>query len=775
MEGDLQKVTEFVKKYGKPYDPKHDEYSEEPFATDVRAGKASAIYNAHPYHTKVPPRGIEPFILHYTENGDLILDPFCGSGMTGVAALKLQRNTILTDLSEICCFIAENYCSELDKDVFEQVATKVEESVLELVSWLYETNCKRCGQKSTLEFVIWSDEFECPRCSSRFLLWDVAVTPERDVKRVFLCPNCGRELRKQNCRRIGTKPVKLVYSCPRCGRREGPLDKMDYSRLEEIERRWKRIHEDGLRPNSEDSFWPIDAQRKPLWLPALRMPEGSEARRNDKIGITHVHHFYTTRNLWALSKLWNEISKITDIRIRKELQFIFTGLNPTLVSRLTRYNFGRAGNSPVSGTLYVPSFNVERNVLSAWHGKFSNVKDAINSSTFKAETIISCQSATNMANIPNDSVDYVFTDPPFGGNLMYSELNFLWESWLGRFTKAKEEAVISESMGKGIAEYKDLMTKSFKEIYRVLKPGRWMTMVFHNSDGRVWQAIQEGLAEAGFVIGMIGTFDKKQRSFKQVTSSGAVGYDVVVNCYKPKATVKNGIEGKTTEEAIIGFLADKLSELPLSQCDERTARMLHSKTIGFFMQQNKPLVKLSFEDFQKILKKNFREIDEYWYLPYQRPKSTGQKKLFGFISNEAEAIEWLEAFLRRPRKYGDIVPDFFKALGPNQLKKDLQQILEENFIEEKGLWRNPTTIEKERLVKKVSDQTARQIDQYLKGSTELTPTDAELCKWIEFCYNNGLYQEGAKLFQFISENAVDPGLFRNTKKIAEVCKLKSWE
>lgn len=315
----------------------------------------------------------------------------------------------------------------------------------------------------------------------------------------------------------------------------------------------------------------------------------------------------------------------------------------------------------------------------------------------------------------------------------------------------------------------------FKEIYRVLKPERWMTMVFHNSKGEVWQAIQEGLAETGFVIGMIGIFDKKQRSFKQVTSGGAVGYDVVVNCYKPRATVRNGIGEKTTEEAIIGFLVDKLRDLPLSHCDERTDRMLHSKTIGFFLQQNKPLEKLSFEDFQKILKKNFREIDDHWYLPYQRPKSAGQKKIFGFISSEAEAIEWLETFLRRPRKYGDIVADFFRALGPNQLKKDLQQILEENFTEEKGVWRNPTIAEKERLIKKVSDHTARQIDQYLNGSTDFVPTDTELCNWIEFCYNNGLYQEGTKLFQFISENAVDHELFRKTKKIAEVCKLKSWE
>lgn len=92
----------------------------------------------------------------------------------------------------------------------------------------------------------------------------------------------------------------------------------------------------------------------------------------------------------------------------------------------------------------------------------------------------------------------------------------------------------------------------------------------------------------------------------------------VVNCYKPKVTIKNGIEGKTSNEAIVRFLAAQLLKLPLAYGEERSPRMLRTRTIDFFMLQNKPLRNLSFEDFQRILKSNFREIDGYWYLPYQR-------------------------------------------------------------------------------------------------------------------------------------------------------------
>ncbi len=127
-------LTDFVKYYGKPYDPT-EKYSREPLAIDVSVGKTDVIYRAHSYHTKVPHLAIVPSILHYTQPGDVVLDGFAGSGMTGVAAqwcgnapdkyrLELEqewkkegrtppewgpRRVILNDLSPAATFIAANY------------------------------------------------------------------------------------------------------------------------------------------------------------------------------------------------------------------------------------------------------------------------------------------------------------------------------------------------------------------------------------------------------------------------------------------------------------------------------------------------------------------------------------------------------------------------------------------------------------------------------------------------------------------------------------------
>ena len=149
-------VAAFIAKYGKPYDPETDDYNREPFIADIREGKNDPIYNAHSYHTKVPPRAIIPYILHYTKPGDVILDPFCGSGMTGVAALMCEnppegillsvpgsakgaRRAILNDLAPAACHIAYNYCTPVKVELLLAEFEKIKVAVKEEFDRLYGT------------------------------------------------------------------------------------------------------------------------------------------------------------------------------------------------------------------------------------------------------------------------------------------------------------------------------------------------------------------------------------------------------------------------------------------------------------------------------------------------------------------------------------------------------------------------------------------------------------------------------------------------------------
>jgi len=106
----------------------------------------------------------------------------------------------------------------------------------------------------------------------------------------------------------------------------------------------------------------IEESKIPYPVPYNRMPEGSESRRNDEIGLTHVHHFYTRRNLFFLAYLKSRASSFNKY-YRSRWNDVFQSICTTLSSRLARYNLGKRGNGPVSGTLYVASLNAETNVF----------------------------------------------------------------------------------------------------------------------------------------------------------------------------------------------------------------------------------------------------------------------------------------------------------------------------------------------------------------------------------------------------------------------------
>jgi hypothetical protein len=158
-------LNEFVKKFGTTFDESTDDYNREPFIGDIREGKNDPVYNAHTFHTKVPYRAITRFIEHYTNPGDIVLDAFCGSGMTGIAAVLSKRRAILVDLSPVATLISYNFTHSifaLSQSVVEKVYRQISEKVTEYCGHLYETRNK--GRKAVVSSVVWSTVVKCPYC-----------------------------------------------------------------------------------------------------------------------------------------------------------------------------------------------------------------------------------------------------------------------------------------------------------------------------------------------------------------------------------------------------------------------------------------------------------------------------------------------------------------------------------------------------------------------------------------------------------------------------------
>lgn len=352
--------------------------------------------------------------------------------------------------------------------------------------------------------------------------------------------------------------------------------------------------------------------------------------------------------------------------------------------------------------------------------------------------MVSTYSHTVETTVLDNSIDYIFTDPPFGSNLMYSELNFLWEAWLKVFTNNKPEAVVNKVQKKGLPEYQDLMEKCFAECYRVLKPGRWMTVEFHNSSNAVWNAIQEALLRAGFVVADVRTLDKKQGSFKQVTTTSAVKQDLVISAYKPRESFRRRFlaEGGSIEAAW-DFVRQHLDQLPvvvensgkLGVIAERQAYLLFDRMVAYHVVNGIP-VPLDAGDFYKGLKERFIERDGMYFLPGQVNEYDEKRlrlemedvQLAFHVTDERTAIQWLYRELATPQTYQEIQPKFVQELHQMRYEKmpELRELLEENFLQDdEGRWYIPDVNKASDLAKLREKRLLKEFDEYLKTAGRL--------------------------------------------------------
>lgn len=774
-------IEDFIEEYGTPYDEKTDDYKREPFAADVSEGRSGTIYNAHSYHTKVPHKAIMRYILHYTEPGDIVFDGFCGTGMTGVAAqmcgnpdadpefqYKIEkempnvkwgaRKAILNDLSPVATFIAYNYNTPVDIVEFEKEANRILEECEEELGWMYETNhVDENGNKiydmtgpvkGKINYTVWSDVFICPNCGEELVFWDVAVDEKtKKVKRIFECDSCKMELRKTDCNRA----IELIYD-------EGIDETISMAKQVPVLINYivdnKRFEK---KPDKSDLklIEKINDIEIPYWYPTDRMIEGSESRRNDKFGITHVHHFYTKRNLFILSYLYEQGRTPTT-------KFMLTACL-VMGTKMSRYG-SRTGN--ISGTLYVPSLIKDLNMLEYIRRKLYGPKGIVKPlgtiGSFKnAGVSIQTNSLEATQTIPANSIDYIFTDPPFGSNLNYSELNFIWEAWLKVITNNESEAIVNKVQGKGLVEYQELMSRCFEECYRILKPNRWITVEFSNSKNSIWNAIQEALMRAGFVIADVRVLDKKQGSFKQVTTTSAVKQDLIISAYKPKESFKRRmIEKAGSEETAWDFVREQLDKLPvvvdkqgrIEVFKERDPQLLYDRMVAYHVMAG-IAVPIDAPDFYKGLDERFLKRDGMYFLHDQineydnaRIVSELEPVQFDmFVNDERSAIAWLYHQLEEPQTYSEIQPKFMQEanIARHEVLPELSELLEENFLQDdEGRWYIPDPTKSGDLIKLREKRLLKEFEEYLTGNGKLRQFRTEAVRvgfaklWEEKDYEN---------------------------------------
>lgn len=777
-------LERFVEDNRTPYDPQSDDYAVAAFNEPITTTKATAIYNMHTYWSKKPHDAIRQYVRHYTRPGDLVLDPFCGSGGTALAALMEGRKALAIDRSPAATFITKNYCTPVDVEVLKQAFAQIQRAVQKEMDWLYETRCDRCEGAATTGYTVYSQVFQCPRCLNKVPLYDCCTVDTETAggkpKKANACPTCfaqgHTEIIRSQSKKYGYIPVLVRYTC-----RNGCKPAKDERRHNDPDATKKEYFEKYDLAKLAD----IEAKPIPHWYPQGYDMTGFSRYQRDALryyGVKEVADLFTKRNLWALAVVRAAMQDL-DVHVRDPLLF---GLTSVMLSCTRMYREREEGRGAARGGYYMPqvardmvvpngySYKIEKQLVPGY-GTMQGLHSP--------KVAISTQSATNLGNVPSNSVDYIFTDPPYSHTVQYGELNFVWEAWMGFDTHwLHEEIIVNETRGLSEADWASRMREAMGECYRVLKPGRWLSLCYHDTSEGTWQLIQDIMAEVGFVVDKTDSalfIDAGQKSYNQLTADKTTKRDLVINFRKPKPGewritqifIPDNVDQPTFRDLGQQVIRAFLTEHPGASKDR-----VYDELVSHMVRKGQ----MEAHDFDALLRGVAEEVQEPVKVTLFDTKSPD---LFGghlvsrwYLKETADVIDQseraredaaaarLECFMaeylgERPEREGVHYSDLFENYLPvaDKPRRLLADFLPEYFFKTtSGTWRPPAD-DQERGQKAAlrQDGTLRRIKRFANALLDGVPvrekdrpgSDRTLSDWVRQCRRAGLYEQGKVLYE----------------------------
>jgi DNA modification methylase len=777
-------LRRFVEEQGTSYDHDSDRYSVLAFQEAITLSRATSIYHMHTYWSKKPYDAIRQYVCHYTQPGDIVLDPMCGSGGTGLAAQMEGRKGILIDRSPAATFIAANYCTPQDVEAVRRAFAHVASSVKEELDWLYDTKCDRCGGSATTAYTLFSQVFQCRRCLASVPFFDCVETQGQTgagkPKKVMVCPHCFAKKHTEEIsprdEKLGAIPVLVAYIC-RLGCRPA---------------RTERRHNDENK-KKRDFFWKydigklneIEGKAIPHWFPTDRMMHSDSSQERWGImwrpyhkGIERVCDFYSKRNLWAMAALHAVVTALDSCRSSAMFNFTSIAMKTSLMMAHNSDGIGRIQK----GTLYVPAVIHDVNVGRFW---LESAEDMIRGyeelRTKSNQLLVSTQDACSL-DIPSNSIDYIFTDPPYSWKVQFGEMNFIWESWLQMDNRwHSKEIIVNEHRMMSEDDWAAKMRKVISECYRVLKPGRWMSLCYHDTSEGTWELLQDLCSHAGFLVDAsdaVVYIDGTQKSIKQITAEQVARRDLVINFRKPtpgdwrvtQVYIPSNIDIPTFNELAQKIIYDFLSRYPGSVKDR-----VYDALVSCLVRKGQ----MEAHDFDALLKSVADEVQQpvnedlfrtkepdlfgshvqsRWYL-----KETADQVDQAEQAKEDVAAALLAKFIggylkEKPELEGVHYSDLFEQYLPvhDKPRRLLNDWLPEYFIKTaSGAWRLPDKDESQQLAELREVGTLRRIRRFANALIEGVPVrdrdrpgnDVDLLDWLRQCRRAGLYEQGKAIYE----------------------------
>jgi len=641
------------------YTPNHINYA-------LVEGTRPPMYSAMKYWGRKPHNIWNDYIDHYCPSDGVVLDPFVGSGITAFEAIKLGRKVIATDLNPLSSFVIEVMTSSFDKMAFRRAVQSIVATV--------------------------------------------------EVDPVY---------QEHFVRRISGKPCVVYNYVWNCGQ-------VKYVRAKDSEG-------NAVVALAEREDWSLAAKmadiEMPFWYPTDEFPRNPSINHNfiSKIGGKTIDNLWTRRNLYVLSKLFDLIQNIGGEDVKKLLMYAFVH-TLHLVSKMVVPR-AEKGNRDFSGSwgradYMIRNRSMEQNPLVIFKRSCFDRQGVENALTdaaaqMKKKVKLNCLTTSNRTKsgadvnygtvdiadlcdyVKDDSVDFILTDPPYGGLVQYMDLSMVWLTWLQKFdVRFRPDSSGEITFKRGIVDrmtYKKRLLNAFKTAYRVLKPEHFLVVTFHNQDIREWNDFVCAIREAGFVFEkMTHQYNRRSGESNVANPYGTTGSDYYIRC---KKTSSGPAAGGKDELAL--FVVNKTRSI-LTERGEPTPfefllnGLLPDMLQAGYLQPDEPAVEL-----RKIL--NDETGGEKMFSVTSNPKNQGGDVFWfnhpeQYINHASMSLTdrvdtTIRALLRRKVsvKYDDVVAEIFKEFPNGQTPdpRGLIKVVSRYAVRSSGKWKLRPEVERD--------------------------------------------------------------------------------
>ena len=474
------------------------------------------IYTAMKYWGKKPHNIWREYIQNYTPEDGVYLDPFAGSAISAFEAVKAGRKVCAFDLNPLTAFLIETFCSEFDLNVF---TSKVQEIIgeVKLISTyqkFFSTVCRNCGN---------------PHAVAQHFKWDNNLIYEVGIE----CSNCDDQHKKYLAKPDDT-------------------DLLTAGRISTI---------------SISEWFPGDV---------FHESPSFSASFIEGIGGNQFADIWTRRNLFVLSELFSRISRIEDLVLRRHLLLGFVK-SVHLCSKMCvprRPDANRPFSTSWGRSAYLcAKRQMEMNPLLLFEGSCFGKQSVESSMTeFKEYVgripkIVYVDKSNRSKKLKNfdikygivnintiedyfepESIDFIMTDPPYGGLVQYLDLSAIWLIWLKRIDPRFEPDFGSEiTIKKNILEldaYKVRFQSAIRSLHNILKKDGKIVFTFHNKDIMIWNAFLNALSLGGFKIEKVIHQQNRRSGESNVANPyGTSASDFYIRCVKkPTVNVRTSLE-----------------------------------------------------------------------------------------------------------------------------------------------------------------------------------------------------------------------------------------